>query len=248
MRKLLLVITALFLFTSAHAQSPSACSSMVYGGVFPASKEPVQIICHQRYVVGFSTTRHTPLWVAEQLTATEVGNEGHGNRVCTFTADPAVPSNEQGSPKAYAGTTYDKGHMANYEDANDNSAAAGDTCVFTNAVPQASSNNRGIWRSLEGDVRKLANTKGSVFIVTGPIFDGSPATLADGTPIPTRLFKMILSPSTKEAWTVVMPNAQGMDVATLPNYVTTVQNLRVVDTLVDVLPNNPNFVDSKSLK
>ena len=243
MKKLLIAIASLFLFTTpAFANTP--CSDMVYNGVFPKANEPVTIICHKRYVVGFSTARHTPLWVAEKLTADEVAHE-NVPRKDNFRPDPAVPANQQGSTKAYIGTGYDKGHMNNYEDVADDAVAGDESFFMTNMVPQKSQNNRGIWRSLEDHVRKLATAKGTIYVVTGPIFDGKPATLKDGTPVPTRLFKMVISPSTKEAITVVMPNANGMPASTLPMYNSTVHNLRVTDTLVDVLPNDPKFNDRK---
>jgi endonuclease G len=221
---------------------------MVLGGVYPKTSEPVTIICHQRYVIGFSEKRHTPLWVAEKLTADEVSKEGHGNRQCTFKPDPAVPLNSQGSAKAYVGTNYDKGHMANYEDMNDDPVAAGDTCFFTNAVPQAAKNNRGIWRSLEINSRKVASANGTTFIVTGPIFDGAVTTLADGTPIPTRLFKVIVSPDKHEVITALMPNANGLDASTLPLYLVPLRNLQVANPLVDVLPTKPALTDVHGFK
>lgn len=246
MRKFL-ALAAICLFTSFSAHATD-CTSMVLDGVYPKTTEPVTIICHQRYVIGFSEKRHTPLWVAEKLTADEIKKEGHGNRKCAFKPDPAVSISHQGSVQAYVKTGYDKGHMANYEDMNDDATAAGDTCVMTNAVPQAAKNNRGIWKALEGDVRKEAVADGSVFVVTGPIFDGAVTTLSDGTPIPTRLFKVIVSPSTHSVITALVPNANGLDVSTLPLYLVSLKKLQIANPVVDVLPNHEVLADVHGFK
>jgi endonuclease G len=258
MKKLLAIVSMLLFTLLAVAQtSPSttaiqnstatdvtSCTGMVYGGIFPTVTEPTTIICHKRYVIGFSTARHTPLWVAELLTADEVAHE-NVTRVNAFRPDPAVPSNVQGSAKAYAGTGYDKGHMNNFEDVADDAVAGSESFFMTNMVPQVAANNRTIWKSLEGHVRKLATQKGSVFVVTGPIFDGTIVTLKDGTPIPTRLYKMVISPSTKEAWTVVMPNT-ALSASTLPLYFSTIHNLQVTDPIVNVLPVPTQLTDQRS--
>lgn len=244
--KRLLAIAATLLVFSAQAKAAEPCSDMVYGGAFPQAHEPVTLICHKRYVVGFSTLRHTPLWVAEKLTAQEVASE-NVPRKDDFRPDPAVPENEQGSVKAYVGTGFDKGHMNNYEDVADDAVAGDESFFMTNMVPQKAQNNRGIWRSLEDRVRKLAKEKTYVYVVTGPIFDGKVVTLKDGTPIPTRLFKVAISPLTGEAVTVLMPNANGMPASTLPRYVVTLQTLKQADALVDVVPNDPKLKDIPAL-
>lgn len=219
--KKFLAIASIILFTQIAHSEP--CSEMVYNGKFPVTKEPTTIICHKRYVIGYSKIRHAPLWVAEALTSENVKN-ANIKRIDAFRPDPAIPASSQANQHEFIATGYDKGHMLPYEDFADDEQAANESFFMTNMVPQKANNNRGIWRSLEGKVRKLATTKGTVFIITGPIFAKSPITLNAGTPVPQALYKVVISPSTKEVFTTIVPNEDGLPASTLPKYIVTIKD------------------------
>ena len=243
--KKFIAIASILLFTSiASAQD---CKNFFVNGVYPTSPEPVTIICHKRYAIGFSLTRHTPLWSAEVITPDNVKNDKATTRKDNFRADPAISANQQADIKAFVGTGKDKGHLSPFEDFGDDPVAADESFFMTNMMPQVAANNRGIWRSLEGDVRKVA-AKNVSYVITGPIFDGPIVTLRDGTPVPTRMFKITFVPSTKESYTVIIPNAAGLAASALPMYFSTVQNLKITNKLVDVNPTKAVYQDQKSFK
>lgn len=241
--KKFIIALSIFLFTSiASAQS---CTQFVFGGIFPTTKEPVTIICHKRYAIGYSISRKAPLWTAEVLTIDNINNVKSA-RINAFKPDPLIPANAQPPLSDFIGNDFDRGHMVNFENLSDDPVAALESFYMSNMVAQYSLNNRGIWKSLEGKVRKLPQTKKIIYIVTGPIFDGKTVTLPGGTPIPTRLYKMILSPNTAEAFTLIIPNKPNLVSSSLPNYFTTISNLKKTNPLVDPLPPPSTFIDKKS--
>jgi endonuclease G len=243
--KKILAIISIILFTSiASAQT---CKEMVFGGIFPTTVEKTTIICHKRYVVGYSTARKAPLWVAEMITAAEVAN-ANGVRKDAFRQDPAIPSNQQATLLDFAGTIYDRGHMVPFEDLADDLVAANEGFFLTNIVPQASTNNRGIWNALEGRVRKLAVAKGTIFVVTGPLFAATPTTLKSGAQVPAQLYKIVLSPSTTESYTFVLPNTNGLATSSLPLYFTTIANFKKTNMGINPVPAKGTFVDRKVFK
>jgi endonuclease G len=216
---------------------PEINLSCVYR-TYPELDEEVTVICHKRMTIGYSTKLKSPLWVAEKLTKTEVLNEDV-ERVNDFKHDPYIKTNEQASVKSFDHSGYDKGHMCCCEDNGDDKQADIESFYMTNMVPQIPENNRGIWHSLESKVRKLAEVKGDLYIITGPIFDGEVKKLIDGTPVPTRLFKMIFADETKEVWTIVMPNAD-IDSKNLNTYLVHLDDLRKI---IDVLPNETDYTE-----
>jgi DNA/RNA non-specific endonuclease len=48
-----------------------------------------------------------------------------------------------------------------------------DTFSLANLVPQEPKNNRGIWEGIESAVRQLAEKRGELYVITGPLFVGS---------------------------------------------------------------------------
>tara|TARA_B100000446_G_scaffold184352_1_gene206120 strand:- start:8049 stop:9011 length:963 start_codon:yes stop_codon:yes gene_type:complete len=100
------------------------------------------------------------------------------------------------------GNTWNRGHLAQRADANRIAPEYGcNTHVFANAVPQRASLNQGIWLGLENYISSLANQKGEVWVVTGPIFSKNSKleTIGDAgeipVPIPDQIFKVVFMES-----------------------------------------------------
>jgi endonuclease G len=244
--KRFLATAAILLFTLPALASD--CKEMVFNGVFPKTSEPVTILCKKRFVIGYSTARKAPLWVAEALTPTNIQN-ATGDRVNAFRPDPALPKTDQATLADFVGTGFDRGHMVPFEDLADDLEAASESFFLTNMVPQFSTNNRGIWNALEQRVRKLPSpTRKVIYIVTGPIFDGTPTKLKSGAQVPTRLYKMVLSPNSSESFTVIIPNADGLSTSSMPLYFSTIANLRKANPIVNPLPVKGTFIDRREFK
>ena len=98
------------------------------------------------------------------------------------------------------GKVWNRGHLAQRADTNRLGEEYGcNSHVFANAVPQNASLNQGIWLGLENYIGSLANQRGDVWIVTGPILDQNIDFEAIGEPhkkeipvaIPDKMFKVL---------------------------------------------------------
>ena len=96
----------------------------------------------------------------------------------------------------YAGSGYDKGHLANAEDFAYNCEKDKKTFCYYNCLPQTVKLNRGIWKVWEGTIRDLSHTK-RIFIVTGGIYKSK--TIGPGKiGVPTYCYKIVINSRTKE--------------------------------------------------
>jgi len=96
----------------------------------------------------------------------------------------------------YKGTIYDKGHLANAEDFAYNCRLDSLTFRDYNRLPQTRKLNRGIWKAMETEVRKMSQTD-SLMIYTGGYW-GVPNTEVNGMKIPSICWKVVYSLSKKK--------------------------------------------------
>jgi endonuclease G len=218
---------------------------MVFKGVFPITIEKVEIICKSRYVIGYSIERKAPLWVAEKITKANI-SAAKIDRVNSFRIDPAIAPDNQPTLNDFVGTKYDRGHMVPFEDLSDDAKAAKESFFITNMVPEISDHNRGIWKALEGRARKLPLSKEYIFVVTGPVFSGDIKTLKSGAQIPTSLYKVVLSPTTMESYTVIVPNITGLHATDLSKFFKTKDDLKSVIPGFSVADDSTKFTEKTS--
>lgn len=172
-------------------------------------------LCRTSYAVGFDPAVKDPLWSSEVLTSVNVTGSREA-RVDDFQVDTEVPAPAQASLSDYKGSHFDRGHMSPFADmkiANDKDASekAGDESFkLTNMVPQVGMNqNRGIWADLEKKVRGWAKDRGTLYVVTGPIFDGRVDSIGSShVAVPTRLYKIVVDPQTMQSIAFIIPNVQ----------------------------------------
>ncbi len=86
----------------------------------------------------------------------------------SFTNDR--PDIETATDADYAGSGYEKGHLANAEDFANSRNKLRLTFVYYNAVPQTVNLNRGIWKSVETTVRKWSQGDRLLVICGGTKF------------------------------------------------------------------------------
>ena len=125
----------------------------------------IVVLTNLAYTAAFDTETRCPAWVAYDLEPCEVVKAERAP--IPFRADPRV--RESDNAVDYAGSGYDRGHMAPAADFNFDRAAIAETYYFTNICPQAPVLNRGAWLDAENEVRRLA-ASGTVHVVTFPYF------------------------------------------------------------------------------
>lgn len=212
----------------------------------PLANGREQIIYHIGYTVSYNGQRRLPNWVAYELTPEETS--GPATRQNRFVPDPEVPPNETATTDDYRHSGYDRGHMAPAGDMKWSEQAMRESFYLSNICPQHPALNRGIWKRLEDLVRRQAETRGSVYVVCGPIAAGdAPRIGRQGVAVPQRFFKALLQEA-GGAWSAigfVFDNGAAEDDAddALRVHTLTVDSLERL-TGMDFFPRLPDSVET----
>ena len=173
-----------------------------------------QIVNRAGYALGYSQRHKQPLWVAYRLTADEVTN-AVVRRASNFMFDSSIVGGSA-TLDDYRGSGYDRGHLAPPADMKWSPQAMAESFLLSNICPQRNAFNGGIWKRLEEWVRDLAVRRGSVFVITGPIFpddEEHEAIGASKVTVPKSFFKVILDERPpKRMIGFVMPNKPNRDI------------------------------------
>lgn len=143
------------------------------------------------FVVCYDMGRRIPVWVAYQLTASQIVTK---ERRDAFRTDPRLTDEQNAHCADYAGTGYDRGHAVPRDDMNRTFEVQADTFLLSNMSPQTPALNRGIWRWLEELVRVWGKEFKTVYIVAGPVFVGQQTRMVPSgrVAIPTEFFKIVI--------------------------------------------------------
>lgn len=153
-----------------------------------------QIVRHTAYLLDHSNHRKTALWVVHHPSRAEVEAEVDGGRP-KWRADPNLPPEARAEDDDYraATDTYDRGHLAPNADFGTKELRK-ETFFLSNAVPQVSAHNQGLWRMLEERVRAWVKARGALWIITGPIYRGPGTAIGPGrVAVPDAMFKILLA-------------------------------------------------------
>ena len=129
-------------------------------------------VLHQDgYILSHDSDLRTALWVAYRLSRAEVEAGEGKDRVNCFRKDPRMTKAETATTTDYNEARFDQGHMANDRDMKDVLREQVNTYIMSNMSPQDDCFNRGIWLSLEHQVRRWARAYGEVYVTSGASFD-----------------------------------------------------------------------------
>jgi endonuclease G len=212
--------TALLVATTACTTKPPTCADHFAGGEAPiitsqSLANKTQKLCFEGYAIMHSGISRTPLWSAEHLTKQRVDAAKEMKRKNTFHAEEKLPTSDRAELSDYARSGFDRGHMAPSGDMPTETAQH-DSFSLANMIPQNPNNNQNLWEGIEESTRSLARGDGEIYVVTGPIFEGSSLPRLNGRVlVPTSVFKAIYSPARQAAAAYVTPNNAGMEYQTL---------------------------------
>jgi endonuclease G len=129
-------------------------------------------------------------WVAYELTKQETNKIFE--RSNKFISDPQVKSVNTFN-KDYAGSGYDRGHLAPAADMGWSATSMIESFYYSNMSPQQPGFNRGIWKKLEELVRTWAIENKAVYVVTGPVLAKGLSTIGNNKiAVPNYYYKVIL--------------------------------------------------------
>jgi endonuclease G, mitochondrial len=170
----------------------SQCSVHTPFGV-PQTTAKLQLICRQAYLVGYDAANKVPEYV--EWTLTPQAALGCVARSNAFVADPSIPNGS--TPGDYAGTGYDKGHMAPDGDQSWNQQVEWESFLMTNMTPQAPALNRGIWKLLETSFRGWTVQNNRPFTaISGAVYSTGDKTIGKGVIVPHAFFKVVIDDQT----------------------------------------------------
>lgn len=173
----------------------------------PSTRE----LCNQGFALLHSGITKTALWSAEHLTRERLNSARGLTRTNSFHPDDNLTHGERAELKDYARSGYDRGHMAPSGDMPSASAQE-ESFSLSNVIPQDPNNNRNLHEGIESAVRTYVKDKGELYVITGPIFDGSSLQRIGGRVlVPTHVFKAIYDPSRHVAGAYIENNAPGME-------------------------------------
>lgn len=172
----------------------------------PKLAERTVPLCFSAFAILYSGTARTPLYAAERLTRQGVGAARKVDRVDAFHDEDELPESWRSRLEDYVHSGFDRGHMAPAGDMPTAEAQA-ESFSLANVVPQDRSVNRSLWAAIEESVRRLAIERGTLFVVTGPVFAGTGIQAIKGRVlVPTELFKAVYDPKRGEGAAYLVPN------------------------------------------
>lgn len=223
MKKFALFLSALLFgisFSSASIALSSFCPEHFAGNKAPQFNNPklaekTASLCFENFAVMHSGVSRTPLWSAEHLDREQVKSADVIKRRNTFHPEELLPPDQRSELGDYARSGFDRGHMAPSGDMPSESAQH-ESFSLANIIPQNPNNNQNLWASIEQKTRELAHRRGGLYVITGPIFEGSTLQRINGRVlVPTHVFKAIYDPARGEAGAWIAANEPGMTYQTV---------------------------------
>jgi endonuclease G len=172
----------------------------------PAHQANEKLISHAGYTLSYNEKYEQANWVAYELTSEETNSLY--NRTNQFLVDPKI-STGSADNSDYAGSGYDRGHLAPAGDMGWSEKSMNESFYYSNMSPQVPSFNRGIWKNAESFTREAAIANHVIYVVTGPVFTSDMTTIGrNQVAVPQSYFKVILDNSEPElkAIAFVIPN------------------------------------------
>ena len=212
--RVVIFATSLFMAATIVDAAQTSCPEHFLGGQAPdiinqKLTTKAREVCYSEFGLMHSGVTRTPLYAAEHLTLGRLALAKTMKRHSKFFPDPNIPVSERAELRHYARSGYDRGHMAPSADMPDEKSQQ-ECFSLANMVPQDPANNRGVWEGIESAVRKLAKTRGELYVVTGPIFQGEKLQRIGGAVmVPTLLFKAVYDPRRNEAGAYLVDNDEG---------------------------------------
>ncbi|PZT93977.1 DNA/RNA non-specific endonuclease [Sphingomonas sp.] len=213
---------------SRHTDA-SRCDAIHAGGTEPKVVDArlsrlTASLCFRAFAVLHSGVSRTPIYVSELLTRASVDEARilitRDNR---FHPEPRLAVTERSELADYRGSGYDRGHMAPSGDMGDPDDDF-DSFSLANIVPQDAQLNRHGWAELEGYVRDLAESLGTVYVVTGPAFLGTDLDRLHGRVlVPSHVWKAAYVPGQGAgAWIVTNDEKQQWETISIADLTTRV--------------------------
>lgn len=201
-------------------------------------------LCFDGFAVMYSGITRSPLWAAEYLTRERLNEAYELERVDNFHPESRLPKVVRTNTYDYSGSGYDRGHLAPNADMATMQQQY-NSFSLANIVPQSPYLNREVWRQVESSTRYLTKVYGTVYVVTGTVYEGNTASMIGKNArimVPTHIYKAIYVPAINQAGVYYAPNDESgrIEVISLDELATKAG--------VDVMPNIASNVKTDKMQ
>lgn len=160
-----------------------------------------RLLYFPEFIVSYDSSRRVPIWTAYRLRAEDIVNR---ERRDSFRTDPRLQPDESATCADYAEPVFDRGHLVPRAAMNRSAEAQAYTFFLSNMTPQHDLFNRQIWGHFERAVRDWAEARGTIYVITGSVFDRDDDGQPDGlggtewimptrrVGIPSHFYKIVL--------------------------------------------------------
>ena len=135
----------------------------------PSSTEKLELLDHKYYVVGYNKKHKQAAYVAYLLTAEMVNENDNVSRKGIGFKKDYLLSDNYATKQDYTNSGYVRGHLCPSKDMCWSFASMKETFYMSNVSPQYQGFNDGLWKKLEGSVRKWAVENDSILVLCGPV-------------------------------------------------------------------------------
>ena len=207
------LICLLLLAGCNKLSSSGPCAQNLYQGQAPQVQANIAKgateICYGSYASLQSSLTKTGIWSAEHLTrdSVEAAHRLQRPEGEVFHPDSHLSPGQRAELVDYSRSGYDRGHLSPSGDMPTAETQL-ETFSLGNMAPQFPSFNRGLWEHIEAAVRREAEVRQSLYVVTGVIFYGKQVSQIgpDHVLVPTHYFKAVLDPVTGVAGAYIANN------------------------------------------
>ncbi|MCE7991034.1 MAG: DNA/RNA non-specific endonuclease [Roseivirga sp.] len=209
---------------------------------WPTYSASEAIIERPYYTIRYNEAHEQAMWVAYLLSADSL-RQDKLPRTDDFRKDPRVRTGSA-ELKDYAGSGYDRGHLAPAADFSYDDFALSQSFYLSNMSPQAPSFNRGIWKKLEDKVRNWAMANDNIYVVTGPVLNKTFKTIgANEVSIPEYYYKIVLDIQKPDIKAIAFLMKNEKSGASLQSFVVTIDRIESL-TGLDFFPSMPDDLEN----
>lgn len=166
------------------------------------------------YALAHDSRLKIPVWVQYEISPDDL--DGAADRQDDFRPDYVIPRGSRSELSDYVGSGFDRGHMAPAADMKRTEETMSESFFLSNMAPQVGNGfNRKIWADLEAAIRGWVRQRGTLTVITGPVFAVEGDTVNyqvigdNAVAVPTHFFKIVVdngNPNAVEALAFLLPN------------------------------------------
>lgn len=163
-------------------------------------------LCFQDFAILYSVDKKSPVYCVQKLSYLTINQKV--KRKDHFHEEMRLSPSERSSPKDYAKSGYDKGHVCNARDQH-SELAMEESFTMANQTPETPALNRKVWsKSVEEATRKyVKRASGDVYVFTGQHYSLNPDRIGKNkVAVPSHVWKLVYDSQTKKSWVFWLEN------------------------------------------